>query len=1186
MPEEKTALRVLYSINGTQYILARSFVPVPYTLVQYQEIAQHHDLSGGLPHSARYGSVSLKICLDTICRSSPELAQDSSRDFSLYVLDPLESNSAPALMNIPDAAGEPSCAVSAEEQARGVAVGYGLMSWAMTSEETEGIMANGTLIKQPTGQEALEIVFALRETKPSTSNNPSALLQTPSGSQESSSNQPSSSQANVKPLQWYSQGSTFSYQSSATFSRSASTPDLTRETLSSIQLRSKSKAKAPKVPRGSATPMTESDKLMAGDIYIGPLKKKGRPRTTGLEPKISQQSRASSVASTSSVTPFGSEQEVIVIDGSDNESTIVTPKAASGGTIGIEGSKRKRATKVPTIPPFTTAPLVRQPPKPLQTPIALVEVKAEQQDLTVLDLLTPLTATSTLSEPTLPNAALLAALNAIDSFPPSNGTAPSETPPNPVLVEAIRQLLAICAQPTTPAPPPIPVAGTSATLVPQPTAQSAPASNHISRHHRKSSSSQNEVVLLDKENVNPTAFRKHTESKFLDKKLSSEGFSVPSSSHLERPTLGLGLSRRSNEMQSASVPLRSASSLPGSDRSVRKRTLSDFMDEKETGKKGKEKERERRDSSRRRSQAKPDALRHYPGVLAATLPRQDEPANYYRIPLEPWTSPVRPRDNDENKPSPSLQGSPSRSPPKQISPRQKRPAVSSPIRPSKDVRKKYIVPAWARTNTATQPRLSEEARRALEEAKVKKKEERNAARRRAAPSDAKLVGNDPRSSLKADLPLSEREINEQPLPRSQFLVPRQPSISRGPIAASSDGPIIPFPLFASSSRSSSPPPNPPSIPKTPKTPSRPRIHSTPGAEDSLFTPVRRSGASLFGSAFSQRSPCGAPPSILTSPLGNRKKAKLTPTRSLLTGKGIKRLSWSNVTSPKPSDDSLTSEEQKFKLSSSPDEPDETADDLDCPPSSLPIASSDMDINEAYSQPSGDTVGDGEEGDTGIEEDEDDTHVQPVQQHWAGLPPSSPLAPSSPMLFPEETRTDDEEMDELPIATSDSEPDAEMSTFETDITLTENGCPCPIDDTPTNEQCATFTDEDYNTFFSMEASPSSTFQQLSSSTTLDLFEQFTNVNAQSDDIQTSFLESSATTDGLLDPIDFTEFWETFKPLLNDSNDVQVVSEVLSEKQQAPTDLFTADDSQWFPSFTNVDHAKLADDMRSLLSGCLM
>lgn len=894
------------------------------------------------------------------------------------------------------------------------------------------------------------------------------------------------------------------------------------------------------------------------------------------------------IASTSSATPPTSEKEVIVIDGSDDESNIIAPKAASAGAAGAEVLRRKRATKVPFNPPFTTAPLVCQKTETVPTidppaPIALPEVKTEQTDPTVLDLLALFTATSTPSEPSVPNAALLAALNAIDSPQASSDPAPSETPPNPVLVEAIRQLLAICAQPAAPAPASVPSANTI-TPVSQPNAQPVPTSNSTSRHHRESSSSQNDVVLLDKENVNPTAFRKRSEREAMDKKLSSEGFSVPSSStsHLERPVLGLGPSRRSNEMQTVSAPLRSASSLPGSDRSVRKRTLSDFMDEKETGKKGKGKERERRDSSRRRSQPKPDALRHYPSALAATLPRQDEPANYYRTPLEPWTSPVRPRDNDENNHSQSLQASPSRSP-KHISPRQQRPAASSPIRPSKDSRKKYVVPAWARTNTATQPRLSEEAQRALEEAEAKKKEERNALRRRLAPSGAKLTRSASTNSLTTDPP----QVPEQPLPRPQFLVPRQPSISKGPIAASSDGPVITFPLLASSIRSSSPPPNPPFIPKTPKTPSRPRVRSTPGTDDdSLFTPVRRSGASLFGSAFSQRSPNGTPPSILTSPLGNRKKAKLTPTRSLLTGKGIGRLSWLNFTSPKPSTDSMTSEEQESGLTSSHLEPNEAVDDLDCPPSSLPIASSDMDIIESHSQPSGDGEGDAEEGDAGIDEDDDDTQVQPIQQHWAGLPPSSPLAPSSPMLLPDEPRTDDEEMDELPIATSDSETDAEMSTFETDMTSPEDVCLSSTDDASTNEQFTAFTDGDYSAFFSMEASPSSTFQRLSSSTTLDLFEQFTNVNAQSDDIQPSSLEPSISTEGLLDPIDFTEFWETFKPLLNDSSTIQETAEQTTEKQQTSTDLFTEDDSQLFPSFANVDHAKLADDVRSLLSGCLM
>jgi hypothetical protein len=85
--------------------------------------------------------------------------QDSTRDFSVYVLDPLEAPFIP-----------PSA--DAQQQRGGVAVGLGLMSWALLADENESVGVNGTLIKQGQGlvqgggqggEQAVEVVFALRE---------------------------------------------------------------------------------------------------------------------------------------------------------------------------------------------------------------------------------------------------------------------------------------------------------------------------------------------------------------------------------------------------------------------------------------------------------------------------------------------------------------------------------------------------------------------------------------------------------------------------------------------------------------------------------------------------------------------------------------------------------------------------------------------------------------------------------------------------------------------------------------------------------------------------------------------------------------------------------------------------------------------------------------------------------------
>ncbi|KAH7883157.1 hypothetical protein F5I97DRAFT_188542 [Phlebopus sp. FC_14] len=82
---------------------------------------------------------------------------DGSRDFSLYVLDPLEALSVPSQApHAPDFASAP----------RGVAVALGLMSWALESDDSESRHVAGTIINNSMpGMTALEVIFALRETK-------------------------------------------------------------------------------------------------------------------------------------------------------------------------------------------------------------------------------------------------------------------------------------------------------------------------------------------------------------------------------------------------------------------------------------------------------------------------------------------------------------------------------------------------------------------------------------------------------------------------------------------------------------------------------------------------------------------------------------------------------------------------------------------------------------------------------------------------------------------------------------------------------------------------------------------------------------------------------------------------------------------------------------------------------------
>lgn len=80
------------------------------------------------------------------------------RDFSIYALDPSESDSAPNTVVASSASGSSSQPTSAPQ---GVAVGMGLMSWALAAQD-DGAFVTGIMNKTASGDYALEVVFALR----------------------------------------------------------------------------------------------------------------------------------------------------------------------------------------------------------------------------------------------------------------------------------------------------------------------------------------------------------------------------------------------------------------------------------------------------------------------------------------------------------------------------------------------------------------------------------------------------------------------------------------------------------------------------------------------------------------------------------------------------------------------------------------------------------------------------------------------------------------------------------------------------------------------------------------------------------------------------------------------------------------------------------------------------------------
>jgi hypothetical protein len=164
-------VRIWYTIDGSsQYILARSPDKFPV-----------YPLGASSSHPSTYATTSLKLCLHSICRSrsvmfssqafklflipylSPELMHFGQRDFSIYVLDPSESDSAPNTVVVSSGSGSGSSSqpTSAPQQPPGVAVGMGLMSWALAAPD-DSAFVTGIMNKTASGDSALEVVFALR----------------------------------------------------------------------------------------------------------------------------------------------------------------------------------------------------------------------------------------------------------------------------------------------------------------------------------------------------------------------------------------------------------------------------------------------------------------------------------------------------------------------------------------------------------------------------------------------------------------------------------------------------------------------------------------------------------------------------------------------------------------------------------------------------------------------------------------------------------------------------------------------------------------------------------------------------------------------------------------------------------------------------------------------------------------
>ncbi|KAF6760175.1 hypothetical protein DFP72DRAFT_960214 [Ephemerocybe angulata] len=1060
-------LRILYTINGSpQYILAKSYTPYPVDIIATNNDTRH-------PHAPvlTYASVALKFCLQTVCRSSPELIQDNTRDFTVYVLDPLESNSAPAPMHISDSAQGRD---TSSDTTPGLAVALGLMSLGLNSED-ESVKAVGTI--KTGGMESLEVVFALRETVSKTY----PAWNAPNLSHSISQFVNLMSHPAAPPNAVASTSST-TFVSTSTTSYPPSTsaqPQKPQRAASRAEPKSRARTKKP-------VPATGSDKLLdAPEVYIGPQKKKGRPKTAKVDSK-------------------GKAKEIIVLDHDHHPSHQIPGPSTSSGIYG-DGS---RSTSMPSHGAQTL-------PQAL-----LPQVKSEPQEDPGAQQLAQF-----LSSGGPGTAAFLATLSSID--------AQSEAQ-NPALLAALKELI---AKHTAPPQPEVP-------QQPAPMAHN-PTANGF--YH------DDEIELLDKENVNPGIFTKKRRD--IEAKLQAATGGHPPHSHSAPPSRhpSMTLKTRSNA-SSPPQPLSRSNSITNG---PRKRTLSDFMEERDNNrnreKPGKERERsERRDSSRGFLQPKvpADAFRHY-RFLDSELPHSDNPLSYYRTPLEAWTSPVR---SKEDNPDPyladsetrgretSVMRSPTRMPLKA--------AASSPIRgnnvDSSLSKKKYIVPAWARTNTATQPRLSEEAQQALKDAEERKQSERRENRRKSCSVQERARRKKELSMQAAGPSASASNSSSTSASSSSTVVPLRPSSNNVPpllpsmrplVAAANISPLAA--LFASPRSRRSPSPNGRfTLPQTPTRPRKSAPLNSGGFGDSLFTPVSK-GGSIFGSAVSSRTPLFTPETGYGpsgSPL-NRKKMRPTP-QTPLSSPHKRRLF--DVRSTSSSDPRDLEEVEKTVDADLEKELDAAFEDLDGPPSSLPVASSDTEGEDGELEPSANEIdvsmmpSSSQETAASNTEDEDGEPRRPQKEIWEGLPPSSPPPPSSPQLLSEQPSDTDMEDLELPVATSD---------MDTDFTDIENA----FSDggfLGSEDELAKMAGHDFSKIFAMDVPGSDQGASLMPMMhSEDMFDQYTNLNNQSDG--PSFLgqgmggfqadgqqNSDQTITGLsLGDLDFSSFWDnTFNPLL--------------------------------------------------------
>ncbi|KZW02928.1 hypothetical protein EXIGLDRAFT_829048 [Exidia glandulosa HHB12029] len=156
MTARELPIKIVYTINPSPHPIVARYKRVPTTVISLPDALN-------AASNVEYGKVRLRDCLHAVCQASPELIADQKRDYTVYVLDPLEQAETPFASSSKT---EPKMSPT-----WGAPVGMGLMSWCLSSDgddDAEPVFVLGKLITHPISGQMVEVYVSLQETRAQT----------------------------------------------------------------------------------------------------------------------------------------------------------------------------------------------------------------------------------------------------------------------------------------------------------------------------------------------------------------------------------------------------------------------------------------------------------------------------------------------------------------------------------------------------------------------------------------------------------------------------------------------------------------------------------------------------------------------------------------------------------------------------------------------------------------------------------------------------------------------------------------------------------------------------------------------------------------------------------------------------------------------------------------------------------